>query len=440
MKYPRVTSALASRIWALTPEKLTEVSCFIESLITGRETNFTALATQAVNSAGGYSIDDGVAVISVEGIIERRANMVGNFSGGVSTQMLAGAICQAGEDPAVDGIVLDIDSPGGSALAPEEVAQAIVQARKSKPVVAWTGGQLCSAAYWIAAGCDHIVAMPTAIVGSIGVACVHYDRSVADEQEGIKRTILYAGKYKRIASDEKPLSDEGRAYLQSNVDKYFSLFVDAVATGRGMTVDEVLETMADGSTAIGQEGLDRGMVDMIGNFQMALDLARARSTTMTKSSTQAKGRLSDITLEELQADRPDLCIAIENAAVDAASADIKEKATSDERSRIMEILEANGDHDVTMAAIREGTPAADVYKEFFKASQKHQTEAREKLQTSLSNDVAGAVGIEKASNEKPAFMVRVDAYQKETGCTRREALSACVAKYPEEHRTWLESQ
>lgn len=443
-KYPRVTGALASRIWAMTPEKLTEVSCFIESLIAGRETNFQAMANPAGNAAGGYSVEGRVAVIQVEGIIERRANMVGNFSGGISTQMLAGAICQAAEDPDIEGIVLDIDSPGGSALAPEEVSQAISQARQNKPVVAWTGGQMCSAAYWIAVGCDCIVAMPTSIVGSIGVACVHYDRSMADEQEGIKRTIMSAGKYKRLVNDAEPLSDEGREYIQSDIDRYFSLFVDAVAQGRGMAVEEVLSTMADGSTSIGQDALDRGLVDRIGNFQLALELARARSNTMTKPSTQATGRLSDVTLEELQNERPDLCTAIENAAVDAATKDIQteaaEKAVTTERSRIVEILEADGDNEVTMAAIKEGTPAADVYKAFFKASQQQRTDAREKLKSSLESDLAGATGKATASGETPAFLGLVEAYQKENGCSRTAALSACAAKYSEEHRTWLEGQ
>jgi hypothetical protein len=282
------------------------------------------------------------------------------------------------------------------------------------------------------------------MIGSIGVAAVHYDRSGSDAQEGIVRTILSAGKYKRIASDEKPLSDEGRDYLQADVDKYFSLFVDAVAQGRGKAVDEVLSTMADGSTSIGQDALDRGLVDLLGNFQSALELARARSNTMTKTSTQTKGQLSDVTLEELQSDRPDLCQDIGYAAVQSATqaiqAEAAEKAIAAERGRIVEILEADGDQAVTMTAIKEGTPAADVYKAFFQAGQKQAAEARENLKNSLSGDIAGATGRATASGDTPAFLALVEAYQKENGCSRTAALSACAAKYSEEHRTWLEGQ
>ena len=443
--YPRVLSALSSRIWALSSEKLTEVSCFIEAMMEGRETNFTAMATPAGSSEEDYFVENGVAVIRIEGVIERRANMVSNFSGGMSTQMLAGSIIEAAIDPAVIGILLDVDSPGGSALAPEEVAQAIAQARESKPVVAWTGGQMCSAAYWIAAACDSIVAMPTSMVGSIGVACVHYDRSQADDQEGIKRTILSAGKYKRLVNDAEPLSDEGRDYLQADIDRYFSMFVDAVATGRNTPVETVLSTMADGSTSIGQDALDRGMVDHIGNFQFALELARERRSTMTvKTSTTAKGQLSNVTLEQLQDERADLCVAIEKAAVEAATEKIQAEATetaiSAERSRIIEILEAEGDQAVTLSSIKAGTPSADVYKAFFKASKDQRIDARTNLQKSLEADVAGATGQAKAAGETPAFMATVDAYQKEKGCTRTQALSACAAEYPAEHRTWLDSQ
>ena len=190
----RVTNALAARIWALTPAKLDEVSAFVESLMQGGPSRWEAAASPAGPSFGNYYVDQpGVAIIRVEGVIERRANMVANFSGGVSTQMLAQSIVDAAADDEVSAIVLDIDSPGGSALAPAEVVDAIMQARASVPVVAWTGGQMCSAAYWIGSACDAIVAMDTSVVGSIGVAAVHYDRSAADAQEGVTRTVLSAG-------------------------------------------------------------------------------------------------------------------------------------------------------------------------------------------------------------------------------------------------------
>lgn len=394
----RVAQALSARIWALTPAKLEEVSIFVEGLLSGSAPGWDAAASPAGPSAGGYHVlPDGVAVVRVEGIIERRANMLSSFSGGVSTQMLAQSIVDAAADEHVSAIVLDVDSPGGSALAPAEVADAIRAARRSVPVVAWTGGQMCSAAYWIASACDVVVAMDTSVVGSIGVAAVHYDRSGADAKDGIVRTVLSAGQYKRIASDEKPLSEEARAWLQGQIDLYYTKFVDAVAEGRGVTPAAVLERMADGRIFVGREALEAGLVDRIGNFETALDIARERRSTMSEKTGVQASQLAGVTLDQLSQERPDL---LEEARV-AASAQV-EQAVAAERARVVEILEAQGDAAVTLAAVRAGTPAAEVYKQLYQAEVERRTAASAELEKTLSGDSAGAAGRQKSDRAPSA--------------------------------------
>lgn len=436
----RVTNALAARIWALTPAKLDEVSAFVETLLQGGTSQWDAAASPAGPSFGDYHVDQhGVAIIRVEGVIERRANMVANFSGGVSTQMLAQAIGDAAADDAVSAIVLDIDSPGGSALAPAEVADAIYQASASVPVVAWTGGQMCSAAYWIGSACDAIVAMDTSVVGSIGVAAVHYDRSAADAQEGVARTVLSAGKYKRIASDEKPLSDEGREYLQSQIDLYYTKFVDAVAQGRGVEAAVVLERMADGRVFIGTEALDAGLVDHIGNFEVALEIARERRSTMSeKKGAPSASQLSGVTLENLTQERPDLLAEARAGLVAQAEVeDLVAAAVASERARIVEILEAEGDQSVTMSAIKDGTPSADVFKAFFHAEKGRKAEAHAKLLEGLGES-AGAVGQPK---DQPAetFEGKVAALMAE-GKTRGQATAEAANNFPELHAAFIARQ
>lgn len=436
----RVTGALAARIWALTPAKLDEVSAFVESLLQGGKSQWDAAASPAGPSVGDYRVSqDGIAIIRVEGVIERRANMVGSFSGGTSTQMLAQAIVDAAAAGKVSAIVLDIDSPGGSALAPAEVADAIMQARASVPVVAWTGGQMCSAAYWIGSACDAIVAMDTSVVGSIGVAAVHYDRSAADAQEGVTRTVLSAGKYKRIASDEKPLSDEGREYLQSQIDLYYTKFVDAVAQGRGVEAAVVLERMADGRVFIGREALDAGLVDHIGNFEVALEVARERRSTMSeKKDAKSASQLSGVTLENLTQERPDLLAEARAGLVDQADVDnLVTAAVAAERARIVEILEADGDQAVTMSAIKDGTPSADVFKAFFQAEKGRKAEAHANLLAGLGES-AGASG---QSKDQPAetFEGKVAALMAE-GKTRGQATAEAANNFPELHAAYIARQ
>lgn len=436
----RVTNALATRIWALTPAKLDEVSAFVETLLQGGPNHWDAASSPAGPARGDYVVQrDGTAIIRVEGIIERRANMVANFSGGISTQMLAQAIVDAAADEDVSAIVLDIDSPGGSALAPAEVADAIAQARESVPVVAWTGGQMCSAAYWIGAACDAIVAMDTSVVGSIGVAAVHYDRSAADASEGIMRTVLSAGKYKRIASDEKPLSDEGREYLQAQIDLYYTKFVDAVAVGRGVEAAVVLERMADGRVFIGTEAMEAGLVDHIGNFELALDVAREWRSTMSKDKgAQAPTQLAGVTLENLTQERPDL---LAEATAGLVAKDEIESAiaaaVSAERSRIVEILEAEGDQAVTMAAIKDGTPSASVFKAFFETEKGRKAEAHSKMLEGLGGS-AGGTGKQKAEDVQ-TFETVVAGLMAE-GKTRGAATAEAANKYPELHADYVARQ
>lgn len=413
----RVTQALAARVWALTPAKLEEVSLFVEGLMSGASPGWQAADAQAgAGVMSAPSIGQGVAVVRIEGVIERRANMVRDFSGGVSTQMLAQSIVDAARDPDVSAIILDIDSPGGSALAPAEVVDAINTARRSVPVVAWTGGQMCSAAYWIASACDAIVAMNTSVVGSIGVAAVHYDRSAADAKDGVVRTVLSAGHYKRIASDEKPLSDEGREYLQAQVDLYYTKFVDAVAEGRGVEPSVVLASMADGRIFVGAEALHAGLVDHIGNFDSALDIARERRSTMSEKNGAKASQLSGVTLEQLSQERPDL---LEEARAETAAK--LDQAVTLERARVLEILEADGDKAVTLEAIREGTPAAEVYKKLFLAEVANKASAHAAIAESLGAS-AGAIGRQKDD------LIKSDV-DHETGLA--EQVKAVLAKNPE---------
>ena len=166
--------------------------------------------------------------------------MLDDFSGGTSAEILRLKIQSALDNPKVSSIFLDIDSPGGTVEGTKELSDFIFENRGKKPITAFTDGMIASAAYWIGSAADKIVATDTAIIGSIGVAMTHYDVSGKDAQKGVVRTQISAGKYKRIASDEKPLSDEGREYLQSMVDTYYSMFVEGVARNRGVSVENAL--------------------------------------------------------------------------------------------------------------------------------------------------------------------------------------------------------
>jgi capsid assembly protease len=205
------------------------------------------------------------------------------ISGGVSTQMAGMQVESAIADPRVNALILEIDSPGGSVFGTPELAATVAELAKVKPIVTVSTATLASAAYWVGSAANAVfVSGPTVQVGSIGVVASHaYDPRSAGTTE------ITAGKYKRIDSSSAPLTDEGRAYIQSKVDHLYSVFVDSVAEHRGTTAATVLEHMADGRVFIGQQAIDRGLVDGYGTVD-AIAAALAADPAQFANRRRAK--------------------------------------------------------------------------------------------------------------------------------------------------------
>lgn len=252
--------------WAIVPEKLLEIREIYFTHLRGEKIDVhgieARLGQPLNNQREPYQVIDGVAVLPVEGVIAKRMNMFTRISGGVSTQLLERDFKAALADDRAHSILLSVDSPGGNVDGVAELAQTIFGARGKKPVVALADGMMASAAYWIGSAADRVfIGGETTQVGSIGVVATHTDISKAEEMRGVKTTEVTAGKYKRIASEHKPLSDEARAAIQEQVDHIYSVFVNEVARHRGRDVDTVLDKMADGRIFLGKKALEVGLVD-----------------------------------------------------------------------------------------------------------------------------------------------------------------------------------
>jgi len=262
--------------WAILPEKLYEIQEVYSTHLRGDKVNpdaFTALAgpVPTEQDKDNYQILNGIAVIPITGIIAKRMNLFTQISGGVSTQLIGRDITDALAAPDVRGIILDIDSPGGTVDGTQELAQLILQGREIKPIVAYSDGMMASAAYWIGSAAHKVyISGDTVHIGSIGVVATHVDYSAYDKKRGLKRTEIYAGRYKRIASQTKPLSKEGKQSIQDQVDYLYSIFIDSVAQNRGVGAQTVLNNMADGKIFIGQQAIQAGLVDGSASFTEVL--------------------------------------------------------------------------------------------------------------------------------------------------------------------------
>ena len=419
---------IQNKAWALHPAKLQEIEIFITTRLEGKENDFQIVkpVKNGLKSEENYTVtENGTAIIPIFGTISKRANMLDDFSGGTSAEILRLKIQSALDNPKVSSIFLDIDSPGGTVEGTKELSDFIFENRGKKPITAFTDGMIASAAYWIGSAADKIVATDTAIIGSIGVAMTHYDVSGKDAQKGVVRTQISAGKYKRIASDEKPLSDEGREYLQSMVDTYYSMFVEGVARNRGVSVENALQ-MADGKDFIGKKALLIGLVDSISARESALENLHIRSVTKMDYKT-LKEKHPDLFAQILEEGKQSNASSIEKA---------KEDATKAERERVTEILSAEGDKDATVEAIIKGTSASDVFKTFFQIEKQKKVDGLQAMASSAPVSV-GRQTPGDSGNEKN-FMSEVEKLVAQ-GKSKADAVREIAKSFPDLHAKYVEN-
>jgi len=353
---------IQDRAWALHPAKLDEINIFIQSRLNGEKLVSQAEIGKSGNRADDpYIINDGVAVIPVYGTLQKRMNLFSSFSGGTSTELIKKDVIHAVNNPDISAIVLDVDSPGGSVDGTKDLSDVIFEGREEKPIITYANGMMASAGYWIGSAADAIVANGTAMVGSIGVVLTHIDSSEQDKKDGIKRTQIYAGKYKRIASGEKPLSDEGQEYLQSMVDDFYGIFLEAVSRNRGIDTETALK-MADGKEFIGKKALEIGLVDHIGTLETAIKLAKSMGEQI-------------MDLKALQEKYPDLHqqvldLGAQSVDTDKIIADSTAGGIEAERKRVTEILAIEDtDPEARDQAIVEGLTTDASFKLFFRSGE-----------------------------------------------------------------------
>lgn len=262
--------------WAIVPDKLYEIQEIYSTHLRGEKIDIAGIEAK-INAVPEddekrYQVINNIAVIPIQGVIAKRMNLFGQISGGVSTELVGKDMKTVLADDTIKGIVLDIDSPGGTVDGTQELADIVFAGRDTKPIVAYSDGMIASAAYWIGSAAHEIYISGTLNpVGSIGVVGTHVDYSEYEKKLGIKTTEIYAGKYKRIASEHRPLSKEGKQTLQDQVDYIYSVFVDEVAKHRGKSSDKVLDDMADGRIFIGEQAINAGLVDGVSTFDRLIN-------------------------------------------------------------------------------------------------------------------------------------------------------------------------
>lgn len=243
-----------------------------------------------------------VAVISLKGCVIPHATLFSDVSGACSLDEFAEEFAEAVADENVDAILLDVDSPGGSVALVPETAQQILEARGSKPIVASVNAFCASAAYWLASAADEICVTPSGQVGSIGVYSAHEDISQMLKDEGVKMTLISAGKYKTEGNPFEPLTPEAEQQIQDEVNAYYEMFVSAVAAGRGVTAKEVTGGMGQGRMVMAADATGAGMADRVETF--AATLARLQKPGQGAQVRAEEPELSEASTPEVSRSEP----------------------------------------------------------------------------------------------------------------------------------------
>jgi len=176
------------------------------------------------------------------------------------------------KDGGIKAVVVRIESPGGSVSASQELFDAVKRLAAKKPVVASLGTVAASGGYYVACGANKIVAEPGTITGSIGVRMDHVQIGDLLQWAKIGHETLKSGKFKDIASPDRPITPEEREILEGMLKDIHRQFKTDVGQARGLS-DEVMDLVADGRIYSGEEAQLKGLVDKLGGYFDAVALA-----------------------------------------------------------------------------------------------------------------------------------------------------------------------
>lgn len=317
--------------------------------------------------ARSYQVMNGIAVLPVSGTLVSRTRALQPYSGMTGYNGIIARLQQAASDPMVDGILLDMDTPGGMVAGAFDCADIIARVRDIKPVWALANDMNCSAGQLLASAASRRLVTQTARTGSIGVMMAHSNYGAALEKQGVEITLIYSGSHKVDGNPYSHLPDDVRETLQSRMDATRRMFAQKVSAYTGLSVQAVLDTEA--AVYSGQEAIDAGLADELVNSTDAITVMRdaldARKSRLSGGRMTKETQSTTVSATASQADVTGVVQATEGENASAAQPDVNAQITAAvaaENSRIMGILnceEAHGREE--QARVLAETPGKGMY-------------------------------------------------------------------------------
>jgi len=198
------------------------------------------------------------------------------FGGTIGANRVIRNIESATRSKSIKAIILRIDSPGGSGIASEKIWYSIKNAAEEKPVIASISDLGASGGYYIAIGADTIIAQSTSLIGSIGVFIGKFSIASLYEKLGINVESIQRGKNARMFSLVKTFSASERKVVRKLIEDAYEDFITRVAESRGKTV-EAIDEIAQGRVWSGKQGYELGLIDTLGGFEEAINIAKEQA-------------------------------------------------------------------------------------------------------------------------------------------------------------------
>lgn len=206
-----------------------------------------------------FTKKDGVGIVELKGLI-------------ISPEQVLKHLTEFRHNPNVKSIVLRIDSPGGSVGASQEIYKEVMRTNEVKPVIASMGSMGASGGYYAALGAENIIANPGTMTGSIGVIIKFPNLEGLFEKIGYRSEVIKSGPLKDVGASNRPMSEKERKLMQDLIDNVYGQFVRDIAVARGME-ENTIKGLADGRIYTGEQALEVGLIDSLGNFTDAIIIA-----------------------------------------------------------------------------------------------------------------------------------------------------------------------
>ncbi|MHA1540034.1 MAG: S49 family peptidase [Alphaproteobacteria bacterium] len=423
--------------WAIMPEML-------QSLASEKEA-FSFSTDPPLKNTRSVSMREGTAILPIKGAIMAQDNLFSYLLGGTTLESFVQDFQKVLHDDSVKAILLDIDSPGGVAVGPCEVADMIYKAREKKPVWAYIGRHGCSAAYWLASAAEKVIANRSAMVGSIGVVTAVPIQEEPDAQ-GYRSIEIVSSNAANKRPD--PRTADGMSEIRRELDALETEFINGISKYRNVSTDTVRRDFGRGGVLLGAEAKSSLMVDYLSTFEEVMsDLSTIHHNhqnkgeiTMTKGTETVAGdalNKEQITADYIKKEFPDIHKAFKQEGFSEGEAkgtdDIKAAAIKEgqksERERLLAIekavlpghedLVAKAKADPEMTAEKLALQIVSAEKEkggdFLKAAK-----AAEESLPEIKPGVATAAPQEKTMDESAPLADRADAEWKKDSNLRAE--------------------